>query len=112
MCDSKDRVIEGIKSNLFIKRLGHWSTPSLEHCGVAGVMRRFLLEHGFAHVNVPIEIAPLKVADLEHAEALFVCNSVIGIWPVNVLLTSESTLDYPIPTEVRDLQALWDGWGT
>jgi 4-amino-4-deoxychorismate lyase len=81
MLDSEGCVIEGTMSNLFVLRHGHWLTPALNHCGIAGVMRRFVLDTAAAW-GLPMREAVLRPSDLLDAEAAFLTNSLIGIWPV------------------------------
>ncbi len=81
LCDDHGRVIEGVMSNLFVVAQGRVLTPDLSECGVAGIMRAYLLAQlqalGFTSV-----VAPLSQASLYGAEEILLCNSVIGIWPV------------------------------
>ena len=81
MLDYQGYVIEGTMSNLFIVRKGRLQTPDLGHCGVAGVMREFILEQAIA-LGMGVAVRALTLADLKQAEELFVCNSLIGLWPV------------------------------
>jgi len=81
MLDAAGGLVEGTMSNLFLVQGGRLRTPALEQCGVAGVMRGHVLalaEQG----GIACEVTALGLADLRSADELFVCNSVIGIWPV------------------------------
>ena len=42
--DQQQRVIEAITSNIFVRIGDCWLTPTLTRCGVAGVMRRLVIE--------------------------------------------------------------------
>lgn len=85
MTDAGGAVIEGTMSNVFVRRAeGKWVTPALEMCGVAGVMRRYILERAAA-AGVVVDIGRLTISDLQEAAEIFVCNSVIGVWPVRQL---------------------------
>ena len=80
MCDSEDRVVSATAANLFALSGGRWLTPSVERCGVAGIARGWLLE------QLPgAGVANLSAAEVSHADALFLCNSVRGILPVRRL---------------------------
>ncbi|MDG0996181.1 MAG: aminodeoxychorismate lyase [Gammaproteobacteria bacterium] len=74
-------VIEGCMSNLFVLRDNIWTTPDLSHSGVDGVMRDYLLGAA-SECGQSCQIDKLELVDLLEAEAMFLCNSVIGIWPV------------------------------
>lgn len=79
--DINDNVIEGTMSNIFIETKQKWLTPKLDRCGVAGVLRQWILRNSF-HADIECIEDDLTIADLQNAEAIFVCNSIIGIWPV------------------------------
>lgn len=72
--NQRDEVTEGAISNIFVRIEGRLFTPPLA-CGVLpGVFRRHLLE------AVPrAEERILKLADLEAAGELYLCNSVRGL---------------------------------
>ena len=63
--------------NVFARIGGRWLTPPVDRCGVAGVMREWLL----AHVDGAAE-AVLDRRAIETAEAVLICNSVRGLQPV------------------------------
>ncbi|MCD5988396.1 aminodeoxychorismate lyase [Pseudomonas sp. CDFA 553] len=81
MRDLSGRVIEGVYSNLFMVRDDVLLTADLSRSGVAGVMRGALLEQA-PELGIHVEVRDLHMADLEHADEVFVCNSVYGVWPV------------------------------
>lgn len=81
VCDQNNNVIEGTQSNLFIRRSDELITPSLDQCGVAGVMRDQVLAIA-DNIGVVSRIMSLSLSDIETADEIFLTNSVIGIWPV------------------------------
>jgi 4-amino-4-deoxychorismate lyase len=84
MLDGQDNIIEGTMSNLFWVREGVLYTPDLSLCGVAGITRQIIIE--LAEQNqLPVVVKSLDYQELLAADELFVCNSVIGIWPVKQL---------------------------
>ncbi len=98
MLDSNDRVIEGTRSNLFLYGDGQWMTPKLDQCGVAGVMREFLLNRQeVKEVDVTLE-------RLAEASEIFVCNSVFGIYPVIHLTAAHDTVTYAVGKRTLALQ--------
>jgi 4-amino-4-deoxychorismate lyase len=81
MRDADGFLVEGTMTNLFMVKGRTLRTPDLERCGVAGVMRAVVLD--LAEVlGIPVVTERLTVADVAQAEALFLTNSIIGIWPV------------------------------
>ncbi|MDB5810411.1 MAG: aminodeoxychorismate lyase [Betaproteobacteria bacterium] len=81
MCDANANVIGGTMSNVFIEKQGALQTPDLRACGVSGVMRELVIELAKAHA-VPVVVTAISLDQLLAADAVFVVNSVIGLWPV------------------------------
>jgi 4-amino-4-deoxychorismate lyase len=71
-------------SNVFLVHGGRLSTPRLDRCGVAGVMRevvgRLAVRHG-----IEFEQRPLDREGLNAAEEIFLTNALTGIRPVREL---------------------------
>jgi 4-amino-4-deoxychorismate lyase len=84
MLDAEGCVVAGTMTNLFLVNAGVLQTPSLDRCGVAGVARGLLMERAAA-LDLRVEERRIAPAALSAAEALFVCNSVVGIWPLREL---------------------------
>jgi 4-amino-4-deoxychorismate lyase len=102
MLDTDGRVIEGISSNLFIVREGKLLTPDLSRCGVAGVARGMILNAAPAYTRA-VHIRDLNPDDVLTADECFVCNSVVGIWPVAALQDRR----WPVGPVTRRLQSLF-----
>jgi 4-amino-4-deoxychorismate lyase len=81
MLDSRDHLIEGIKSNLFLIKGDSLLTPDLQRCGVAGVMRGLVMDVA-AEMGIEVKVTDLGLPDLWDSEGLFLTNSLIGIWPL------------------------------
>jgi 4-amino-4-deoxychorismate lyase len=81
LADADGRPVSGSRSNLFWVQGGTLRTPTLDRCGVAGLMRDKVLAAAAA-LGVPAQIAAGSWAELEDADEAFVTNSVIGIWPL------------------------------
>lgn len=86
MLDTDGLVVCATAGNLFALIDGRWFTPRIAECGVAGVMRDWLL----ANVDGAAE-ADLRITDIDAADAAFVCNSVRGPMPVRRLGEREWT---------------------
>jgi 4-amino-4-deoxychorismate lyase len=79
------RVVEGTMTNVFVSpREGVLLTPDLSRAGVAGVMRRHILERA-AGSGMQVRVTELPLAELMQANEVFLCNSLIGVWPVSEL---------------------------
>lgn len=85
LLDARDRVVEGTLSNVFVRLEDGWWTPRLDRNGVAGVMRRLIMEQLAPSLSLRVREGDITRADLVRARERFVCNSVFGIWPVTGL---------------------------
>ncbi|WP_286238591.1 aminodeoxychorismate lyase [Neptuniibacter halophilus] len=101
VCDLEGNLVEGTMSNLFWRQGSHWYTPDLSCCGVQGVMRDHLLGL-FGKQGVVVEQGRYPAEVLTQADELFLCNSLIGIWPV----TEFEAQRYEIGETVRRLQSV------
>lgn len=81
MLDQTGSVIEATQSNLFIVKGGRLLTPDLSASGVAGIMRACIIEIA-ARLSIPCAVTRLTLADVHSAEEGFLCNSLIGVWPI------------------------------
>ena len=81
LLDAEGWVVEGTLSNLFMRRGNALITPDLSACGVAGLQRERVLKYA-AQLDLRTGIARFSLPALLEADEVFVCNSVIGVWPV------------------------------
>lgn len=86
LCDSQGRLVEATCMNLVWQRGGRLETPGLEACGVAGTLRAALM------ARLPIAEVAAGPEALIDAEAVWLCNSVQGVWPVVRLDDADGTL--------------------
>lgn len=103
LLDSAGYLIEGTMSNIFLVRDETLLTPDLLRCGVAGIMRTRVLELA-DRLPIDVQICPVKMKHLQEADEVFICNSLIGIWPVIAVDAS----DYGKGAVTVQLQALLD----
>ena len=81
MRDGHGHIVEGTMSNLFLLRDGALLTPRLDECGVAGTMRATIIAWAQT-VGLRVTECHLDDEDLRRADEVFLCNSLIGVWPV------------------------------
>jgi len=81
MLDQEDRVIETVNANILWRSGRRWHTPSLQRCGVAGVVRDLLLDLA-GGAGEDIAVADYALEDLLTADAVYQTNSLIGIVPI------------------------------
>ena len=84
MLDAEGDLIEGTMSNLFLVHGQRLTTPDLGNCGVAGVMREVVMEQA-ERLGLSISSERLTLRELSSADAIFLTNCLIGIWPVREL---------------------------
>lgn len=101
--DERGAPICGTRSNLFWVSRGIVHTPALDRCGVAGMMRAKILAACEAR-GLALRIAPQPWSALLAADEAFVCNSLIGIWPLRAL--DAHTWPAPGPITADLMQAL------
>lgn len=84
MLTEKGNVVDGTMSNLFAVLDNKLFTPGLNNAGVAGVMRKEIIniakEKGFA-----VYEKDFTRAEVEQADELFLTNSLFGIWPIKFI---------------------------
>jgi len=94
MMDINENIIEATQSNVFIVSDGVIITPCLKKAGVDGVMRQCVIELA-KDLKIAVEVKLISVNDVMQADAVFLTNSIIGLWPVkrfNETLYSDLTL--------------------
>lgn len=84
LCNSRGEFIEGSRSNLFMVLTNKLVTPTLDNCGVAGVIRDQLLASA-DRLGVECISTSITKEALGKASEVFICNSVIGIQPIHTL---------------------------
>jgi para-aminobenzoate synthetase/4-amino-4-deoxychorismate lyase len=79
-CNSKGEVTEGSRANIFIKKGGVFYTPPVK-CGLLpGVYRKYLLEKWPKKYREKV----IKLKDLKNADEIYICNSLRGLWKVEL----------------------------
>ncbi|MGS2724477.1 aminodeoxychorismate lyase [Porticoccus sp. GXU_MW_L64] len=79
MLDTQGRPVEAVASNLFVWLRGAWVTPKLHRCGVAGVMRRVIMEQLCPALGIDVIERDMQRDELAKACEMILCNSVQGI---------------------------------
>ncbi|SJN55431.1 Aminodeoxychorismate lyase [Vibrio ruber DSM 16370] len=97
--DLHDQVIETTMANLFWFRDNVLHTPDLTLAGVAGVMRRVVLDIA-TQQGIMVNIGHFSVDDMLGADEVFMTNSILGVAPVVQIQSAYFVLG----ERVRDLQ--------
>lgn len=104
MLDHRGNVIEGVMSNVFALIEGALLTPALDHCGVAGVVRERILRLE-GQLGFPVEVRRITRRELLAADAVFLTNSIIGLWQLQSL-EDRYWQPHPLAARLRRLS----GW--
>lgn len=78
MCDRDGHVVCATAANIFLYSQGQWQTPEVSQAGIAGITREWFL----AALD-EVRIGAISRAQLECADAVFLCNAVRGIMQVH-----------------------------
>ena len=105
MFSSSGALVSGTMSNVFLVRNGTLCTPSVERCGVAGVMRRVVRALA-ALASQVVEERALQASDLETTTEMFLTNALIGIRPVREL-AGRSLQPGRLTRQLQDTLAPW-----
>ena len=103
MCDRDEHVICGTMSNVYAVRNNQVFTPSLTSSGVAGVMRRCVIDVAQA-AGMRISETNISWVSLSASDEVFLSNSQFGVVPVRRCGANHWTVG-PVAHEVRALLA-------
>lgn len=81
MLNNAGEPVCGTMSNLFVVHGGVLMTPDVSDCGIAGITRQRIIEIA-REWGLSCDPARLTLDQLHQADESFVCNSIIGIWPL------------------------------
>jgi len=95
LMDLDGHIVEATQSNVFIVHNNKLITPSLNKAGVAGVMRECIMNIA-SSLGIEVQIKEVTIDEVKQADAVFLSNSVIGLWPVKAL-KSRSYNDLTLP---------------
>lgn len=99
--DAMSQLVCGTMSNLFFVVNGQVCTPSLELCGVEGVMRRHIIECMQAQ-GTTIDVRAINESELDTVAEMFIANSQIGVVPV----VRCGEYHWPVGTVSRDVMRI------
>ena len=78
---TEEYIIEAVSHNIFLVNGETLSTPDLRYSGVAGVMREYILSI-LRNKGCAVRITDITRQDVLSADAVFLCNSIHGVWPI------------------------------
>ncbi len=101
MLDIAGNIIEGTMSNIFLVLGKELLTPDLTFCGINGIVRQNILSLA-SNLGLISKITTVNMETLIGADEMFLCNSVIGIWPVNEI-GGHFFKNMSVTMQIRDL---------
>ena len=104
LLNNQGHVIESLHHNLFCVQGGHVYTPALNLCGVAGVLRRWLLDDLAPELSLPCLVLPITLDELSGFDEVFIGNSVRGFMPVTQIITEGQKLSFSKGPVCQQLQ--------
>jgi 4-amino-4-deoxychorismate lyase len=81
LCNAAGDVIGGTMTNVFTVQEGRLTTPPVDRCGVAGVMRATVLRE-CTRLGLWAGESRITRADMMSADEVFITNARIGVVPV------------------------------
>ncbi|WP_041170250.1 aminodeoxychorismate lyase [Vibrio sp. EJY3] len=99
----QNHVIETTMANLFWVKDNNVYTPDLSLSGVAGVMRRKVLEFCSAN-SINVKVDAFYLSDVLNADEVWMCNSLLGVAPVTSITTQNKKNVFPIGKLTQRLQ--------
>jgi 4-amino-4-deoxychorismate lyase len=98
-CDINGCVIETTMANLFWIKNNTLFTPKLTQCGVAGTMRRQVMELAQS-LSLPLTVGEHTLDQLLQADGVFITNALLGVAPVSKIKQHS----YPLHPLIKQLQ--------
>ncbi|MCZ6404788.1 aminotransferase class IV, partial [Vibrio parahaemolyticus] len=99
----QNHVIETTMANLFWVKDNGVYTPDLSLSGVAGVMRRKVLEFLYAS-DIRVEVGNFTLSEMLEADEVWMCNSLLSVAPVRSITTRNQQIEFPIGKLTKRLQ--------
>lgn len=104
MLDTRGLLVEATMSNVYLLEGQQIITPRLDQNGVQGMLRDWLFVHA-PQLGYRLEEAEILPARLSTADAVFLSNSLIGLWPLARLGELRWTQPHPCCQQLQALLA-------
>lgn len=88
-------VISATSANVFVSIDEKIYTPDLTLSGINGIMRQVVLQH-----YPSVIVKALSLNEIAQAQAMFICNSVMGVMPIAKFNGRLLSIDFPLA--IRD----------
>ena len=101
-CDQSGHPVAVASGNLFIRVGDRLLTPTLHDCGIAGTRRALILDRWAGQAGFDVGEQRLSLDELESADEILFCNSLIGVRPVKAFRTRRWR-DYPAASALQQV---------
>ncbi len=81
MLAADGRIAEATSANVLIESQGRLIVPDTTDIGVDGIMQQWIVEQAIA-AGISVETQAFGLDKLRDNDAMMLCNSLIGLWPV------------------------------
>lgn len=107
MQDVAGNLVEGTRTNLFVRYADEWITPPAGSLAVAGVMRKYVIDCLYeAGYVVREDTIPPSMLSSSGFRGLFLANSVVGVVPVRKMGGVDLPVDNRLETICDPLKTL------
>lgn len=108
LLDVDQWVIETLHYNIFMVQGNTIVTPRLDRCGVAGVLRRLIIEQLAPREGLSVSEARVSLEAINNADEVFITNSVRGIVPV-AKIQEKQWQNWPVTSRlIQGLDTVWN----
>ena len=101
--DKKKNIIEGTMTNIFMLKKNIIYTPSINNCGIKGIMRQVIIEK-CKKLFRGVIIKKISKKELLSSESIFLTNSILKILPVKRIENLEFEINKKIKRIINELQ--------
>jgi len=91
LLDADENIVCGTMSNIFIRRRSLLMTPMMDRCGVAGVMRRWVIDQA-PGLGLRVAERRIRWEELQAANEVFMTNALMGIMSVGEIMFGRERL--------------------
>ncbi|MEH6605446.1 MAG: aminodeoxychorismate lyase [Pseudomonadales bacterium] len=106
LVDVDGYIIEALAANIFFQQGAVLHTPCLNQAGVAGTLRRYLMDTVAPELSVPVVEREIHYSELANFDHAFISSSVFGLTPVSSIgdrPMSDSVLMRQLQTVINEV---------
>ena len=106
VCDQRGMLCESTAANIFVLEQGQLVTPAIVDCGVAGVMRDYIVSTIAPKLGIAVQQETISLQRLGRCEGLALSNAVQGFSRVSSLqLSADQSIEWPVSATLAAIAA-------